>query len=54
MSGDAFDKAVNLQNLLELNTKEKNKGETFLGDFTEYAGIEMTYYGAELALLFVL
>jgi hypothetical protein len=31
----------------------KNVGETYLGDFTNYAGIQLAWYGTELCLLFI-
>ena len=31
----------------------ENLGTTFLGDFTQYSGITLTHYGAEMCLLFI-
>ena len=34
--------------------KDKNKGESFMGDFTVYSGLELDFYGGEMCLLFLL
>ena len=42
-----------LEGYLEQEVKDKNKGVTFLGSFTRYAGLELDFYGAEMCLLFI-
>jgi len=46
--------ASNLQNLVEAAIEDRDKGTTFLGDFTSYAIVDLDYFGFELAILFVL
>ena len=44
---------ANLANLISANIDDKNKGQTFLGDGTKYANIELEYFAGEMAFLFI-
>ena len=44
---------ANLAAATASSLEAKNIGETYLGDFTTYAGIQLAWYGTELCLLFI-
>ena len=45
---------LSLKELLAKNIKRSDIGTTFMGDFTKYAMIEISFFGYEFSLLFVL
>lgn len=43
-----------IDKLYQASVDDKNKGASFLGDWTQYAITDIDFFGPELALLFIL